>query len=397
MATVAAALIVRDEAVFLPACLLSLAGQVDEVIVVDTGSSDASREIARDHGARVLDFPWCNDFSAARNWGLDAARADWILYIDADERLTVPPGRHLCDGLYRSGAVVAALLFRPRPRWTPYRELRLFRNDARIRFRGAIHETIRPALESLPEFHDPGILDSPATLVHFGYEGDQTRKHLRNLPLLQEAVRREPLRFYFSAHLAEVLNGLGRREEALAVCRHGWAIARETPPQPGSARHLLAFTYARLQREAGEDAIATIEAGLAQHPEHRALQFLKARVLIDRGECTAALAILDALASLHGTCVVDPVIAYDEQIFGAHAFELQAIALLRLGRRRAAAEAFGRAAAADPSEPSYRIRQAALGGCVGEGRPAQALDAATDIGSHRPDFRAMPSQRATRR
>src|SRR5688500_10397342 len=78
-----ASLIVRNEERFLEACLRSLAGRADEIVVVDTGSTDRSRDIARDLGARVLDHEWADDFSAARNAAIDAARGAWILYIDA--------------------------------------------------------------------------------------------------------------------------------------------------------------------------------------------------------------------------------------------------------------------------------------------------------------------------
>ena len=73
-----AALIVRDEERSLGACLASLKGLADEVVVVDTGSSDRSRDIAAEAGARVYDRPWTGDFSAARNYALDLAQGDWI-------------------------------------------------------------------------------------------------------------------------------------------------------------------------------------------------------------------------------------------------------------------------------------------------------------------------------
>ena len=84
---VTAALIVRDEERFLAGCLASLAGRVDEIVVADTGSVDRTREIALEHGARLIEHRWADDFAAARNVALDAASGDWILYVDADERL----------------------------------------------------------------------------------------------------------------------------------------------------------------------------------------------------------------------------------------------------------------------------------------------------------------------
>src|SRR5262245_26176839 len=97
--TVSAALIVKNEEHFLPGCLASLERCVDEVVVVDTGSSDASVDIATSAGARLFHHKWENDFAAARNVGLDAVSSDWVLYIDADERLRLPDGGVVADYL----------------------------------------------------------------------------------------------------------------------------------------------------------------------------------------------------------------------------------------------------------------------------------------------------------
>jgi len=82
-----AAIIVRDEAEFLHACLSSIKGVCDEIVVVDTGGSDDSREVARSFGADIGFYEWNNDFAAARNASLEMATGEWILYIDADEQL----------------------------------------------------------------------------------------------------------------------------------------------------------------------------------------------------------------------------------------------------------------------------------------------------------------------
>jgi glycosyltransferase involved in cell wall biosynthesis len=85
---ISACLIVKDEERHLDRCLSSLQGIVDEIVVVDTGSTDGTLEIAQSHGAVIGSFDWCDDFSAARNASLDLATGDWVLWIDADEALT---------------------------------------------------------------------------------------------------------------------------------------------------------------------------------------------------------------------------------------------------------------------------------------------------------------------
>ena len=93
---ISACYIVRNEAAKLERSLASLEGAVDEIIVVDTGSSDDTVKIAEAHGAQVFHFPWQDDFSAARNVSLSKATGDWILVVDADE--------YFPEGMAKNGA-----------------------------------------------------------------------------------------------------------------------------------------------------------------------------------------------------------------------------------------------------------------------------------------------------
>src|SRR5579871_4466187 len=140
-----ATLIVRNEEKFLAGCLDSLVGFADEIVVVDTGSTDATPRIATDRGIVVHSFPWVDDFSAARNRALDLATGRWILYIDADERVRSGVDNvrsRLLDPRYLAFQV----LLTPKQGVTPYWILRLWRNHPSIRFRGIVHENIWPAL-----------------------------------------------------------------------------------------------------------------------------------------------------------------------------------------------------------------------------------------------------------
>src|SRR4051812_2485063 len=92
LSTVSLCMIVRDEAARLGRCLASALPWVGEAVVVDTGSTDGTVEIARRAGARVLSFAWCDDFARARNHALDAATRPWALVLDADEVLVVDDG-----------------------------------------------------------------------------------------------------------------------------------------------------------------------------------------------------------------------------------------------------------------------------------------------------------------
>ena len=85
--TLSACMIVKNEEKLLPQCLESIKDAVDEIILVDTGSTDKTVKIAEKYGARVFHHPWRGDFSEARNYSLQQATCDWILVVDADEKL----------------------------------------------------------------------------------------------------------------------------------------------------------------------------------------------------------------------------------------------------------------------------------------------------------------------
>lgn len=94
-------MIVRNEEQTLGPCLASVRDLADEIVIVDTGSTDRTRELARAAGARVFDFPWVDDFAAARNESLRHATGSWILWLDADDRLDERNHRQ-CRELFRS-------------------------------------------------------------------------------------------------------------------------------------------------------------------------------------------------------------------------------------------------------------------------------------------------------
>ncbi len=87
MPTLGLCVIAKNSAATLPACLASVNGLVDSMVVVDTGSCDGTQEIAKQHGAELISFTWCGDFAAARNAALTATATDWVLVLDADEEL----------------------------------------------------------------------------------------------------------------------------------------------------------------------------------------------------------------------------------------------------------------------------------------------------------------------
>jgi glycosyltransferase involved in cell wall biosynthesis len=351
-----AALIVRDEEPHLDACLRSLEGVVDEVVVVDTGSMDASVEIARSLGARVHQQPWADDFSRARNAALDRASGRWILYIDADERLR-PVARSAVERLLADPKAVAyRLLLHPFRRSTPYREYRLWRNDPRIRFQGVIHEKVMPAIEAMAAAEGGRVADCELALDHVGYDGDQARKHSRNLPLLRSQLAAEPDNAFNWRHLAAVLSALGRAEEAEHALERAVEVARASA-EPDRHASLAYADLVRMRHERGEDVDELLREALERYPENWLLVWTRARVEIDAGRPEEALRWLDRLAAVDEAALPDAGVAYDERLFGSFAHGSRGLCLFRLGRYAEAAEAYRAAEAADPETGEHAVKR----------------------------------------
>ncbi|HLY64731.1 MAG TPA: glycosyltransferase [Chloroflexota bacterium] len=197
--TIGVCMIVRDEQDNLTRCLQSVQGLVDDVIVVDTGSTDRTIEIAESFGARVFHFEWCDDFSAARNESLRHVETDWVMWLDADDELVEA----------QPGALRALCASEPGPAWgywvdvrSPYggdedlevtvRHWRLFRNQRGVQFRGRIHEEPWPPHTIQPEQIES---QSQVRVTHWGYSSAidvQLQKSARNRRLLELAMADEP-------------------------------------------------------------------------------------------------------------------------------------------------------------------------------------------------------------
>ena len=171
--TLSLCMIVKNEQSNLVRCLSSVKAAVDEIIVVDTGSTDRTKEIAAVFGAKVFDAPWNDDFAEARNTALSKATGDWIFVLDADEAVS-PADCLKLKGLLKhagkrkdaAGWLVTTRNYSPDMNlegwtandgsygseeaasgWFPSVKVRLFRNDPRIRYEGAVHEMVEPSMK----------------------------------------------------------------------------------------------------------------------------------------------------------------------------------------------------------------------------------------------------------
>jgi tetratricopeptide (TPR) repeat protein len=226
--TLSLCMIVKDEEAMLGKCLASVAGAVDEIVVVDTGSSDRTVEIAQAHGARVLHHAWTGDFSEARNASFDAATGDWILYLDADEVLVDGDAealRALTTQTWREAFFLVETNHTGELESgtaTTHDALRVFRNRPGYRFSGRIHEQI---IDTLPSGMPDRIARTSVRLEHYGYLGavrDAKGKSRRNIELLERQIADGEDSPFLHYNLGSEHMAAGDHAAALEHLREAW-------------------------------------------------------------------------------------------------------------------------------------------------------------------------------
>ncbi|MFZ5828397.1 MAG: tetratricopeptide repeat-containing glycosyltransferase family 2 protein [Bacillota bacterium] len=260
-------LIARDEEANLERCLASAAGLVDEIILVDTGSVDGTVQVAERHGARVLHHRWTGDFAAARNRSLEAARGEWILWLDADEELS-PEGRERIRPLVAEagaqvngfGLIVASWLGRrPGGHLSLLLQPRLFRHRPHRRFAGRIHEWI-----------DVGpVVATDLRIYHYGYLSDPVltqRKAARNIAILSAELERRPDDAHTMAQLGAEYLRLGDSSRGAELLLGAWQRERSYLYADRAAHALL--VTGRCQ-----EARSVAAEGLERWPDYTDLHF----------------------------------------------------------------------------------------------------------------------------
>jgi tetratricopeptide (TPR) repeat protein len=292
------AMIVKDEAVRLPHCLTSVAGLVDEMVIVDTGSSDGTVDLARGAGATLLSFPWVDDFSAARNAGLAACTGEWLLVLDADEAIDASDHAAIRGALSREDAQAyrlwmrdyvrtGALLGTERPlvrnderqgegsgfsHLDLSRRLRLFRAQGGPVFEGRVHELADGYFEArgLP------VLDLEAAIHHFG-KVDLDQDLVKQAGYLRLAQReatdhpRDPRTHW------NVLQEALRLEDWPVALRAAEAFLGLSPGAPALVYLGAARALAALQRPG--EALTYLESVLRVQPDHAPALSLRAEGL----------------------------------------------------------------------------------------------------------------------
>jgi tetratricopeptide (TPR) repeat protein len=338
-------------------CLSSIRPVVDEIVVVDTGSTDESVAIAQSFGARVVHREWDGDFSAARNYGLDHMESQWILYIDADEYLAPVPRTDVERWLSDPTPHIAyRLLLRARVGFIPYREYRVWRNHPDIRFWGVIHESHVSAIKAVAQRESLAIGEIDLLLEHDGYEGDQAAKHERNLPLLLAQVELDPDRSYLWDHIGRIHAALGRPDEARAAWEEGRRrTLRRDVPDPTDVLIYCDLINANLFEQRPDGSL--VEEADHLFPDNIAILWIGALDAEARGAFAQVAERIDRLLAVGSVATTGKSLALDERVFGEWSFHLRGLARYKLGDATGAAQDFAAAEACDPDNPEYRVKR----------------------------------------
>jgi len=272
-------LIVKDEEQSLPDALRSVRDIAPQIVVVDTGSTDRTVELATELGAEVHHFEWCDDFSAARNFALEHARGDWVLVLDADEILPPQALDALRQDLIRENYLGYRLPLVNKIQ-TDQGETetadglchvpRLFRNAPGLHFIGRVHEQVYSSvlLRQADWQMDSGI--GTTTLHHFGYEPEvklERGKVKRNLRLLELALAEQPPDAAMLLSYALDLFNDGQFEAALEQDRKAFELLakHDTADVLPEVRERLVsvFCYHLLQAELYEELVEIATSPMA--------------------------------------------------------------------------------------------------------------------------------------
>ncbi len=295
-------MIVRDEQDMLPRCLSAIAGAVDEIVIVDTGSTDATVEIARSFGACVLFHEWTGSFSEARNASFDAASGDWLIYLDADEVLVeedIPLLRSLTGRTWREAFYLSETNHTgdlDDGTAVTHNALRVFRNRPEYRFEGRLHEQIAPRL---PGYLPERLEATGVRIEHYGYLGtvrDSREKSRRNIELLRmQQAESQPTPF-LHYNLGSEYAAANEPVAALIEFERAWALLEGLADRDSyQFAPALMSRMVKALRACGRpaDAIARAEEGLERFEGFTDLVFEQAIAAIALGQDERAILLLE--------------------------------------------------------------------------------------------------------
>jgi GT2 family glycosyltransferase/Flp pilus assembly protein TadD len=307
--TLSLCMIVKNEEAYIAQCLMSVSPVIDEIIIVDTGSTDRTKDIAQVFGAQVYDFQWTHNFAEARNFSLLKAHGDWILVLDADEVISSRDHTALTELIKKQKPVGYSFTTRNYTRninivdwvandgkyhteeaadgWFPSQKVRLFPGDPRIRFENHVHEFVESSIQRA----GIGIQKCKIPVHHYGrlnQERDAAKEdayyELGKVKLQEKGDDLQAL-----SELAVTAGTIGKYEEAIGL----WQRIIALKPDSVTAFVNLGHLYLQLRRY--EDALAVTKRAveLASDKKEAVLNYATSEV--HAGDVKKAISVLEDL------------------------------------------------------------------------------------------------------
>ncbi|MEG6616127.1 glycosyltransferase [Peptococcaceae bacterium 1198_IL3148] len=288
-------MIAKDEAHIIGRCLNSVQPYVDQIVVVDTGSTDNTIQIAKQLGAETYQFAWQHDFSQARNYSLQFASGDWILFLDCDEELDADSGaelrRVIYDDNYDGYWLNFVNIYNNRPS-NNFLSFRLFRNNPKFRFECPIHEQILPSV--IKQATAERIGRANVTVYHYGYENSEVEaknKSQRNITLLQRARQEYGDAGFINFYLGVEYQRIGDHQRALEHYRLSLNKSGTDDPYTAAMIRNIVHCYMHLNRQ--QDGLQLIDDYLKVYPDYTDLIYLRGVLYFQLADYQNALTTLN--------------------------------------------------------------------------------------------------------
>lgn len=286
-------MIVKNEEQLIENCFRSVRDIVDEMIVVDTGSTDQTVDIAQSLGAVVYYFDWNGDFSEARNFSINQASGEWILFLDADEELDRRDQNKLRSLIDNGDPDADAYLFKVFSYFGRKKEteklwdgrVSLFKNHKGFRFKGAIHEEIVTSInENLGR-----IVSADVRIIHYGYLDEvvaRKEKTRRNKKIILDELAKPGDNLFLQYALAVEFLQEENYESASAILLDLAAQWEPNHPSYSDVLYKLCLSFKELRRF--EQCREWLEKGIGLFPDYTDLHYLKGSVDLELGNLEQA-------------------------------------------------------------------------------------------------------------
>jgi glycosyltransferase involved in cell wall biosynthesis len=310
-------MIVKNEERFLEACLESVKDVVDEINIVDTGSTDRTLEIAEKYGANVIHREWRNDFAWARNEALAMATKRWTLVLDADEELE-RESVGLLRSLRKTPAGLACVYINivnlisdaTGMGTMSHRLIRVFPNNPVLRYGGLIHESLARI-----DGGEMAAVLTPITILHKGYTNEilaSREKDSRNKPLISRAYEDNCDDAFSLFNFGNSAIASGNIELGIEVLERMLAKATTVKLYFPLAYLMLGQTYCESLGQ-NEKALAIVDRGVEKFPKDAGLIFTRGQILVKMGRIAEARALFEEALALREYMAF--TVMTDEEIF----------------------------------------------------------------------------------